>query len=188
MFLVQLLVAGNETTRNMMSGGLVGFAETPGAWASLCGPGVGRPRRGPCPWPSRRCCGGPPRWWPSCARRPGRPSWLAWSCSGRANRSSCSTPRPTGTNRCSAPPPTASIRPAIPIPMWPSGSAPTSASGPSWPGWRAGSFSKSCWPASARSSWPGRWSGPPRRSSPASARPPGLQGPGGLSSAFARPQ
>ena len=35
MFLVQLLVAGNETTRNMMSGGLVGFAERPGQWESL---------------------------------------------------------------------------------------------------------------------------------------------------------
>lgn len=35
MFLVQLLVAGNETTRNMMSGGLVGLAETPGAWGLL---------------------------------------------------------------------------------------------------------------------------------------------------------
>jgi len=45
MFLVQLLVAGNETTRNMMSGGLVGFAETPGAWEGLvgrAGTGVGR--------------------------------------------------------------------------------------------------------------------------------------------------
>ena len=35
MFLVQLLVAGNETTRNMMSGGLVALAETPGAWSTL---------------------------------------------------------------------------------------------------------------------------------------------------------
>jgi len=35
MFLVQLLVAGNETTRNMMSGGLVGFAEHPGSWEAL---------------------------------------------------------------------------------------------------------------------------------------------------------
>jgi cytochrome P450 len=35
MFLVQLLVAGNETTRNMMAGGIVGFAEQPGQWASL---------------------------------------------------------------------------------------------------------------------------------------------------------
>src|ERR1700733_12278009 len=35
MFLVQLLVAGNETTRNMMSGGLVAFAETEGSWSRL---------------------------------------------------------------------------------------------------------------------------------------------------------
>ena len=35
MFLVQLLVAGNETTRNMVSGGLAAFAETPGEWAAL---------------------------------------------------------------------------------------------------------------------------------------------------------
>ena len=35
MFLVQLLVAGNETTRNMMSGGLVGFAGRPDQWPAL---------------------------------------------------------------------------------------------------------------------------------------------------------
>ncbi|MGB7050826.1 MAG: cytochrome P450 [Acidimicrobiales bacterium] len=35
MFLVQLLVAGNETTRNMMSGGLVAFAQAPEAWPRL---------------------------------------------------------------------------------------------------------------------------------------------------------
>ena len=35
MFLVQLLVAGNETTRNMMSGGLVAFAQHPGTWEAL---------------------------------------------------------------------------------------------------------------------------------------------------------
>ena len=35
MFLVQLLVAGNETTRNMMSGGLVALAGTPGEWEGL---------------------------------------------------------------------------------------------------------------------------------------------------------
>jgi cytochrome P450 len=35
MFLVQLLVAGNETTRNMMSGGLVALAADPGTWPSL---------------------------------------------------------------------------------------------------------------------------------------------------------
>lgn len=46
MFLVQLLVAGNETTRNMLTGGLVALAERPDQWArlvadrSLVGPGV----------------------------------------------------------------------------------------------------------------------------------------------------
>jgi cytochrome P450 len=35
MFLVQLLVAGNETTRNALSGGLVALAERPDQWARL---------------------------------------------------------------------------------------------------------------------------------------------------------
>lgn len=35
MFLVQLLVAGNETTRNMLSGGLVALSERPEEWARL---------------------------------------------------------------------------------------------------------------------------------------------------------
>jgi cytochrome P450 len=35
MFLVQLLVAGNETTRNLVSGGLVALAERPAEWERL---------------------------------------------------------------------------------------------------------------------------------------------------------
>lgn len=35
MFLIQLLVAGNETTRNLISGGLVALAEYPEQWAAL---------------------------------------------------------------------------------------------------------------------------------------------------------
>jgi cytochrome P450 len=35
MFLIQLLVAGNETTRNLLSGGLVALAEHPEQWATL---------------------------------------------------------------------------------------------------------------------------------------------------------
>ncbi len=35
MFLIQLLVAGNETTRNLISGGLVALAENPDQWAAL---------------------------------------------------------------------------------------------------------------------------------------------------------
>jgi cytochrome P450 len=37
MFLVQLLVAGNETTRNLISGGLVALAENPGQWPLMAG-------------------------------------------------------------------------------------------------------------------------------------------------------
>jgi cytochrome P450 len=37
MFLIQLLVAGNETTRNLISGGLVALAANPGEWARLRG-------------------------------------------------------------------------------------------------------------------------------------------------------
>ena len=36
MFLIQLLVAGNETTRNLISGGLAALAERPDEWARLC--------------------------------------------------------------------------------------------------------------------------------------------------------
>ena len=49
MFLVQLLVAGNETTRNALSGGLVAFSERPDQWARLrarAGAGRHRGRRG----------------------------------------------------------------------------------------------------------------------------------------------
>jgi cytochrome P450 len=35
MFLVQLLVAGNETTRNLLSGGLAALADAPAEWARL---------------------------------------------------------------------------------------------------------------------------------------------------------
>jgi cytochrome P450 len=35
MFLIQLLVAGNETTRNLVSGGLAALAEHPDQWAAL---------------------------------------------------------------------------------------------------------------------------------------------------------
>jgi cytochrome P450 len=37
MFLIQLLVAGNETTRNLLSGGLAALAERPDQWARLKG-------------------------------------------------------------------------------------------------------------------------------------------------------
>ena len=45
MFLVQLLVAGNETTRNMMSGGLVACAGAPGTWEGLAARAAAGARR-----------------------------------------------------------------------------------------------------------------------------------------------
>ena len=66
MFLVQLLVAGNETTRNALSGGLVAFSEGPPS-----GPGCGR---SPASWRRRstRCCAGRRRSSTSCGRPPAR--------------------------------------------------------------------------------------------------------------------
>ena len=72
MFLVQLLVAGNETTRNALSGGLVAFSESPDQWAAAAGrPGARRPRR------STRCCAGRRRSSTSCGPPPARSPWAA---------------------------------------------------------------------------------------------------------------
>ena len=56
MFLIQLLVAGNETTRHAVSGGIVALADASGA----VGP-PGRPTGRSCRPPSRRSCAGPRR-------------------------------------------------------------------------------------------------------------------------------
>ena len=56
MFLVQLLVAGNETTRNMLSAGLVALADAPDQWHRL----VRRPRAR-AQLPSRSSSATPPR-------------------------------------------------------------------------------------------------------------------------------
>ncbi|QKG22486.1 cytochrome P450 [Actinomadura verrucosospora] len=40
MFLIQLLVAGNETTRHAISGGLLAFAENPDQWEAMKRPGA----------------------------------------------------------------------------------------------------------------------------------------------------
>jgi cytochrome P450 len=56
MFLVQLLVAGNETTRNMLSAGLVALADAPEQWRRLVGRARAREEL-----LSRRSSGTPPR-------------------------------------------------------------------------------------------------------------------------------
>ncbi len=77
MFLVQLLVAGNETTRDLISSGLLAFADHPGS-----GPGSGRTVTSfRVRW--RRCCGGPRRSCRSCGPPPGPPRWAAWRRRGR---------------------------------------------------------------------------------------------------------
>ena len=53
MFLIQLLVAGNETTRHSISGGIVALAESARPVASPAGRPIAR-----FPPPSRRCCAG----------------------------------------------------------------------------------------------------------------------------------
>ena len=69
MFLNQLLVAGNETSRSMISGGLWALATQPEQWARLvddpAGPSAPRWRSG---------CAGRHRSWPSCAQPPGTPN------------------------------------------------------------------------------------------------------------------
>ena len=69
MFLIQLLVAGNETTRNLISGGLAALAEHP-ARGSGCAATVRSYRRR-----SRRCSGGRRPSSASCGRRRATPSW-----------------------------------------------------------------------------------------------------------------
>ena len=64
MFLIQLLVAGNETTRNAISGALVALAEHPEQLDRL----AADPSAGSRP-PSRRCCAGRRRSPRSCAPR-----------------------------------------------------------------------------------------------------------------------
>ena len=56
LFFLLLTVAGNETTRNLMSGAMHAFFEHPDQWQRL----RGRPRAS-CPAPWRRCCASSPR-------------------------------------------------------------------------------------------------------------------------------
>jgi cytochrome P450 len=73
MFLVQLLVAGNETTRNLLSGA---------SWPSPSIPGSGKRWRADRSlvatgrW--RRCCGGPRRCRRSCGPPPAPPNCAGW--------------------------------------------------------------------------------------------------------------
>ena len=131
LFFMLLAVAGNETTRNLISGAMVAFFDQPDQWERLGPTARSSPR------PSRRCSVSSRRSCTSDGRR--RPtSSSATRRSPRVTRWCSGTSRPTGTSRCS-PTPTRSTSPAAPTTTWPSaGAAPTSAWGPIWPGWRSG--------------------------------------------------
>ena len=168
MFLVQLLVAGNETTRNMMSGGLVGLAQTPGEWEAL----------------ATRVASGTPR-----ALGLVVEEMLRWTTPVVAFMRTTTRPVDLGGRHLGAGEPVLMLYASAnrdeavfgpsadrfdgavtPTPTWPSGSVPTSVSVRSWPGSKGGSCWRSSWPGSARSNRPARWSEAHRRSSPACGR------------------
>ena len=96
MFCVTLLAAGNETTRNLISGGSLLLMQHPDQKRRL----LAEPRllvrtR----W--RRCCAGGRRCRASSAPRPATPS-CAGAGSPRERCCCCSTPRPTATKRSGA--------------------------------------------------------------------------------------
>ena len=101
MFCVTLLAAGNETTRNLISGGSLLLMRNPDQRRRL----LAEPELLPTRW--RRCCaGGRPCRASSAPRRATRA--CASAGSARATCCSCSTPRPTATRRSGAKTPTAS--------------------------------------------------------------------------------
>ena len=92
LFFLLLIVAGNETTRNLMSGAMTAFFEHPDQWEIL--------RRTVRSWPARsRRCSATSR--PSCTSA-ALPPWTP-SSTGRRSRKvtrwSSGTPRPTATRR-----------------------------------------------------------------------------------------
>ena len=165
MFLVQLLVAGNETTRDLISSGLLAFADHPGQWERLV------PTR---PWSRRRwrrCCGGRRRWCRSCGPPPaprasggvavaeGEPVLMLFAS---ANRDEDAFGAGAGRlRRRSRPQPPSGLRPGEPL---------LSGRGPGPPRGQ-GRARGAAWAASPGSSGSGPSSAAPRRSSTASGGP-----------------
>ncbi len=126
-----LLIAGHETTANLIGNATLALLRNPGELAG-CAPSR--------TWPG-------PRWRSSCATTepwpasPGRrrrmsSSAAGWSRPGRWSWPSC--PRPTATRPCSPTPTGWTSAAAIPA-TWASAAACTPASAPRWPGWKPGS-------------------------------------------------
>ena len=136
-FFVQLVTAGNDTTKTMLSSGLHALVQHPEQLAELRADPSADARarsRKSCVGPTRcTTSGAPPRPTPNCTVWPSRP----------ATRWRCTTRRPTAT-RPSSPTRRRSTSIAIPTRTWLSGSPSTSASACIWPDSRAGSSSTSC--------------------------------------------
>ena len=134
LFFLLLIVAGNETTRNLMSGAMTAFFEHPDQWQklvadrSLLPSAVEEMLRFVTPVMHFRRTATRTR-----PRRPGDEG-------GRQGRllAHLGQPRRAGPSTT----PTPSTSPGTPTTTWPSaGAAPTSAWVRTWPGWRSGSCS-----------------------------------------------
>ena len=129
-FVLMLSVAGNETTRNAITHGMLAFFNNPGPVGSSSRRSGRRrqPTRSSAGAPRSRCSSAPR--WPT----PGS----AASRSRRATGSACSTGRPTST-KPSLTTPSGSTSPAAPTPTWAwAALARTTAWVPTSPRWRSG--------------------------------------------------
>ena len=132
LFFLLLTVAGNETTRNLISGAMATFFDHPDQWEllradrSLLPDAVEEMLRFVTPVMNFR-------------RQTTTDLRARWPAASRPTpRSSSSTSRPTATSWPSNTP-SDSTSPATPIPTWPSApAARTSAWAPTWPAWRSG--------------------------------------------------
>jgi len=144
MFLVQLLVAGNETTRNLLSGGLVALAQDPTQWErlvddpTLVTSAVEEMLRWTTPVVSFMRTATRPAELSGVAIAAGEPVLMVYAS---ANRDEAVFGPTAGPSTSVAPP----------TPTSPSASATTSAWGRPWPASKPASSSKSCWPASTPS-------------------------------------
>ncbi len=132
LFFMLLAVAGNETTRNLISGAMVAFFDHPDQWDEAPGRPVAPPlgHRGDA---ALRVAG-------DALPAPGHRRRGHRRAEDRRGRQGGVLARLGQPGRVGLrPTPTPSTSPAPPTTTWPSAAGvPTSASGPTWPAWRSG--------------------------------------------------